>query len=164
MMEIVPVINDEASVDYSNAFGSEIYRGLPPHRMGRGLGSALRARFQALLPLLRSVAAPVVQEAATAAGGVLADIAQDRRPLETSLKRRGGKAVRRLLRKSIDVIKQSGGRRTTIPLRRKRIPRPAKRKAKAKLKKQIKKRSKSKNKRNRQAKRLLKKDALGRYV
>jgi protein involved in polysaccharide export with SLBB domain len=160
MMEIVPVINDEASVDYSNAFGSEIYRGLPPHRMGRGLGSALRARFQALLPLLRSVAAPVVQEAATAAGGVLADIAQDRRPLETSLKRRGGKAVRRLLRKSIDVIKQSGGRRTTIPLRRKRIPRPAKRKAK----KQIKKRSKSKNKRNRQAKRLLKKDALGRYV
>jgi hypothetical protein len=146
---IVPVVDDEVNVDFSNAYGAgTFFRGLPPQRMGgRGLGSAIRSRFQTLLPLIRAATGPIVREAAAAAGGVFADVAQDRRPFEISVKRRGGKAVRRLLKRSIETIKQAGGRRKA-PSRRKVLPRAAKRQKKKIVQKN---------------KKVVAKDALGKY-
>jgi hypothetical protein len=148
---VVPVFFDDQAVNYNSAFGR--FSGLPTQRSGRGLGNLIRTNYPFLLPLLKSAGEAVAREGVAAAGRTVVDVAEKRVPIRRAIRRRSARAVRRLVRQAEDV--QTGGslnlnRTVTKPLVvaapiRKSLPRKAKRKRIAK-------------------KKILKKDALGRYT
>jgi hypothetical protein len=123
-------------------------------------GNILQTAAHYLIPLLKSAGKSLLREGAIAAGRLVGDVASGK-PFNSAAKKRGGKAVRRLLREAHSSVKRQQSGTGVIRRRKKRksivIKKKKKQSGSGKRRKRVTKKQKSRKRKN------VKRDTLGDY-